>query len=81
MVFDRLARKVIRGAGDGVPIPTLSAVAVDAGGRVYGLEAGACGSPAVGRVHILRRNLTTSRVLDVGACPVDAVVTTVPPAP
>jgi hypothetical protein len=81
MVFDRLGRQVIRGAGDGVSIPTLSAVAVDAAGRIYGVEAGACGSPAVGRVHILRRNLTTSRVLDVGSCPVDAVVTNVPPVP
>lgn len=80
MVFDRLAREVIRGAGDGVAIPTMSAVVVDAAGRVYGLESGACGSPAIGRVHILRRNLTTSRVLDVGSCPVDAVVTKVPPA-
>lgn len=81
MVFDRLARRIIRGAGDGVPIPTLSGVAVDGAGRIYGLEAGPCAGPVIGRVHVLRRNLSTSRVLNVGTCPVDAVVTKVPPAP
>jgi len=81
MVFDRLARRLIRGAGDGVAIPTMSGVAVDDAGRIYGLEAGPCTGPVVGRVHVLRRNLTTSRVLTVGTCPVDAVVTEVPPAP
>lgn len=81
MVFDRLARKLVRGAGDGVPIPTMSGVAVDGSGRIYALEAGACAGPGPGRVHILRGNLSTSRVLDVGPCPVDAVVTEIPPAP
>lgn len=81
MVFDRIAREVVRGAGDGVPIPTMSGVAVDGAGRIYALEAGACTGPAPGRVHVLRPNLSTSRILDVGLCPVDAVVSEIPPAP
>jgi len=81
MVFDRVGRQLVRGAGDGVAIPTMSGVAVDKAGRIYALEAGPCAGPAPGRVHILRRNLSTSRVLDVGPCPVDAVVTEIPPAP
>lgn len=81
MVFDRLARQVLRGSGDGVVIPTLGPVAVDAAGRIYALETGACTPGNLGRVHVLRRNLTTSRLLDAGSCPIDAVVTDIPPAP
>lgn len=78
MVFDLLNRTLIRGAGNGVSIPTNSAVAVDSRERVYALEAGLCtGGP--GKVHVLRRNLSESRVLNIGGCPVGAVVTEIPP--
>ena len=81
MVFDRLGRQVTRGTGDGIIIPTLGALTVDAAGRIYALETGGCAPGDQGQVHILRRNLTTSRLVPAGACPVDAVVTEIPPAP
>lgn len=81
MVFDRLGRQVTRGTGDGIIIPTLGALAVDAAGRIYALETGGCAPGDHGQVHVLRRNLTTSRLVPAGACPVDAVVTEIPPAP
>jgi len=78
MVFDLLNRTLIRGAGNGAPIPTNSSVAVDSHGRIYALEAGLCvGGP--GKVHVLRRNLSESRLLNVGGCPVAAIVTEIPP--
>ena len=78
MVFDLVNRQVTRGAGNGVPIPTNSAVAVDSHGRIYAIEAGACAGGS-GKVHVLRTNLSESRALDVGGCPVAAVVTEIPP--
>jgi hypothetical protein len=81
LVFDRLARQVVRGIGDGIAIPTLGGVAVDSRGRIYALETGPCTAGNKGQVHVLRRNLTTSRLLPAGSCPVDAVLTEIPPAP
>ncbi len=78
MVFDLLKRTLFRGAGNGVPIPTNSGVAVDSRERVYALEAGPCDG-ATGKVHILRRDLTESRVITAGGCPVGAIVTEIPP--
>ena len=78
MVFDLLNRSLTRGAGNGVPIPTNSGVAVDTHQRIYALEAGACAGGS-GKVHILRTNLTESRALPVGGCPVGAIVTEIPP--
>lgn len=78
MVFDLVNRRLTRGAGNGVPIPANSAVAVDSRERIYALEAGLCtGGP--GKVHLLRKDLTESRVITVGACPVGAIVTEIPP--
>jgi hypothetical protein len=78
MVFDLLNRTLSRGAGNGVTIPTNSGVAVDSRERVYALEAGSC-SGGTGKVHVLRRNLSESKLLTVGACPVAAMVTEIPP--
>lgn len=78
MVFDLLNRSLIRGAGNGVAIPTNSGVAVDSKERVYALEAGSCNG-GTGKVHVLRRNLSESKLLTVGACPVSAMVTEIPP--
>jgi len=79
MVFDQINRQVVRGAGNGVPIADNSGVAVDGDGRIYVVESGACSGAAPGRLHLLRRNLTEARVVDVDPCPVAAVITEIPP--
>jgi hypothetical protein len=79
MVFDLLNRQLLRGAGSGIPIPDNTGVAVDDNGRIYALESGPCTAGAGGRLHILRRNLSESRVIDVGECPVAALITEIPP--
>jgi hypothetical protein len=79
MVFDLLKRQLIKGAGSGIPIPDNTGVAVDDGGRIYALESGPCTTGAAGRLHILRSNLSESRVIDVGECPVAALITEIPP--
>lgn len=80
MVFDLLNRQVLRGAGNGVPVPTNSGVAVDSEGRIYALEAGSCDGGEPGQVHVYRRNLTSIRTVPVDDCPVAAIITEVPPA-
>lgn len=79
MVFDLINRKVLRGAGSGVPIPGNSGVEVDRNGRIYALESGPCTAGAPGRLHILRSNLSESRAVDVAECPVAALMTEIPP--
>jgi hypothetical protein len=79
MVFDLIKRELLKGAGSGIPISENSGVAVDDNGRIYALESGSCTAGAAGRLHILRSNLTESRVMDVAECPVAALVTEVPP--
>jgi hypothetical protein len=78
MIFDLISRQVLRGAGNGLPIPDNSGVAVDGDGRIYALEAGTCPG-GTGKVHILRANLSVSRVVDADPCPVAAVITEIPP--
>jgi hypothetical protein len=78
MVFDLLNRKILRGAGNGVPIPDNAGVAVDSHDRIYALETGPCTAGASGRLHILRPDLSQIRDVDVGDCPVGAVVTEIP---
>jgi hypothetical protein len=79
MLFDLINRRVLRGAGNGVPIADNSGVAVDGDGRIYALESGPCTAGAGGRLHVLRRNLSESQVIEVGECPVAALVTEIPP--
>lgn len=81
MVYDLVARNVLHGAGNGVPIANNSAVAVDGDGRVYALETGPCTGGTPGTIHILRRDLSEIRSVDAGECPVGAAVTEIPPAP
>ena len=80
MVFDLANRRVLRGAGNGVNIPQNSGVAVDSRGRIYALEAGDCAGGASGKVHLLRADLTESRVVPAGACASAVAVTEIPPA-
>jgi len=79
MVFDLINRQVLRGAGNAIPIADNSGVAVDGDGRIYALERGPCTGGSNGRLHILRRNFTESRAVDVPECPVAALVTEIPP--
>ncbi len=79
MVFDILNRRVLRGAGNGVAVPTNTGVAVDNEGRIYALEGGSCDGGTPGQVHIYRRNLTLIRSVAVDDCPVAALITEVPP--
>lgn len=81
MVFDLINRKVLRGAGNGLPIADNTGVSVDSHGRIYALESGPCAGGVTGRVHILRRSLSEQRAIDVGECPTTAVVTEIPPVP
>jgi len=78
MVFDLLNRRVLRGAGNGVPIADNTGVAVDSHDRIYALESGSCTPGASGRLHILRPDLSEIREVDVGECPVGALVTEIP---
>jgi len=77
MEFDTADRVVVRGEGDGIPIPANSGVAVDSRGRVYALEAG-CSE--TGLVHVLRPDFTEIRTVPVGQCATQVVLARVPPA-
>jgi len=79
MVFDLLRRELVKGAGSGIPIADNSGVTVDHAGRIYALESGSCAPGAAGKLHVLRSNLSETRVIDVGECPVAALVTEIPP--
>ena len=81
MVYDLSARKILRGAGDGVAIPNNSSVTVDGEGRIYALETGPCTGGTPGTIHILRRDLSEIRAVNAGECPVGAAVTEIPPTP
>jgi hypothetical protein len=77
MEFDTAERTVIRGAGNGVVIPSNTGVAVDSQGRIYALEAGCSGA---GVVHVLRPDFTEIRSVPVGRCASQAVLARVPAA-
>ena len=79
MVFDLINRQVLRGAGNGIAITDNSGVAVDGDGRIYALERGPCTSGSNGKLHILRRNFSESRAVNLPECPVSALVTEIPP--
>jgi hypothetical protein len=68
---------VVRGEGDGIPIPANTGVAVDSQGRVYALEAG-CSDNGV--VHVLRADFSEIRTVPVGQCATQVLVARVPPA-
>lgn len=77
MEFDIDTREVVHGAGDGVPIPDNSSVAVDSKGRIYAITAG-CGGAAGGSAHILRTDLTERTVVGLGVCAIGTAVTNIP---
>lgn len=81
MEFNTRTRRVVRGAGAGIPLLNGVAAAVDANAQVYAVESGACTPGNPGRVRIFRPDLTEARVIAAGGCPVDAAVVNLPPPP
>jgi hypothetical protein len=79
MVFDTDSNKVLRGAGQGVPIPSNSAVAVDSKRRIYAIEAGPCSGGRRGVAHVLDETFAEIRTIPLGECPVGATVVQIPP--
>ena len=80
LVFDTDSNKVVRGAGEGLPIANNTGVAVDTDGRVYALEAGACDGFATGLAHVLTPDLSDEvRSLALGRCPAAALTVRIPP--
>jgi hypothetical protein len=77
MEFDTADRVVVRGEGDGIPIPANTGVAVDSRGRVYALESGCSDN---GLLHVLRPDFSEIRTVTVGQCAIQVLVARVPPA-
>jgi len=77
MEFNTVTGSVVRGAGNGLPIPENSGVAVDNEGRIYALTGG-CGGGAGGTAHVLRPDLTERAVVALGVCAVGTAVTSIP---
>jgi hypothetical protein len=76
MEFDTAERVVIRGEGNGIPIPANTGVTVDSRGRIYALEAG-CSENGV--IHVLRPDFTEIRTIPVGQCATQVLLARVPP--
>jgi hypothetical protein len=76
MEFDTADRAIIRGEGNGIPIPGNTGVAVDSQGRIYALEAGCSDN---GLVHVLRPDFSEIRTVAVGQCATRVLLARVPP--
>ena len=70
MEFNTRTRRVVRGAGDGILGNRIVAAAVDGEGRIYAIEGGDCTASPTGRLRIFRADLTESRNVTLGNCPV-----------
>jgi hypothetical protein len=79
MVFDTDSNRVLRGAGQGVPVPSNSAVAVDSKRRVYAIESGPCSGGRPGVAHVFDSELAEVRTIPLGECPSGATVVQIPP--
>jgi hypothetical protein len=79
MEFDTDSNKVLRGAGNGVPIPSNAAVAVDSKRRIYAIESGPCAGGNPGVAHVLDEKFAEIRTIPLGECPVGATVVQIPP--
>ena len=77
--FNTDSNEVVRGAGEGVPIPSNSGVAVDRQGRVYAIESGPCQGGEPGTAHVLDRDLEETRTIPLGECSAGATVVEIPP--
>lgn len=81
MEFNTRTRRVVRGAGTGIPLTEGVAAAVDVAGTVYAVEAGNCSGGTPGRIRIFRPDLTEARITAAGVCAVDALTVKLPPEP
>ena len=72
--FNTDSNAVVRGEGEGLPIPTNTGVAVDSEGRVYAIEAGPCAPGEPGFAHVLDEELVEIRSIQLGRCPTAATV-------
>jgi len=72
--FNTDSNTIVRGEGEGVPIPTNTGVAVDSEGRVYAIEAGGCGPGQPGTAHVLDEELEEVGLIPLGRCTAAAVV-------
>lgn len=80
LAFDTDSNKVVRGAGEGVPVPNNTGVAVDSRGLVYAIEGGGCGGAGRGFAHVLTGDLEEEvRRLPLGRCPAAALTVRIPP--
>jgi hypothetical protein len=77
MEFDTAEQVVVRGEGNGIPVPANTGVAVDSQDRIYALEAG-CSDNGV--LHVLRPDFSEIRTVPVGQCATQVVIARVPPA-
>ncbi|HEX6432856.1 MAG TPA: hypothetical protein VFZ87_01375, partial [Gemmatimonadales bacterium] len=77
MEFDTADRAIVRGEGNGIPIPANTGVAVDSQGRIYALEAGCSDN---GLVHVLRPDFSEIRTVPVGQCATQVLLARVLPA-
>ena len=66
--FNTDSNAVVRGEGEGVPIPSNSGVAVDGEGRVYAIESGTCEPGQPGIAHVLDEQLEGIRLIQLGRC-------------
>jgi hypothetical protein len=72
--FNTDSNAVVRGEGEGVPIPSNTGVAVDSEGRVYAIDAGACAPSEPGFAHVLDEELEEIRLIPLGRCSAGAIV-------
>jgi len=79
MEFNTRTRRLVRGAGSGIPLLSGVDAAVGSDGLVYAVEAGNCVS-SPGRIRIFRPDLTEVRIIPVGLCAADADIVRLLPA-
>ena len=77
--FNADSNEVVRGAGEGVPIPSNAGVAADRDGRVYAIESGPCQGGAPGTAHVLDDDLEELHTIPLGECSAGALVVEIPP--
>ncbi|HEU5040750.1 MAG TPA: hypothetical protein VFT84_08020 [Gemmatimonadales bacterium] len=77
--FNTDSNEVVRGAGEGVPVPSNAGVAVDRDGVVYAIESGPCQGGEPGSAHVLNADLEEVRTIALGECSAGATVVEVPP--
>ena len=80
MEFNTRTRRLVRGAGSGIPLQGATAAAVDATGLIYAVESGTCSTLAPGRVRVFRSDLTELRIVVAGRCSIAATLVKLPPA-